>query len=75
MKLNIERKAFLKAVEDGGRACGKTTLPLTLCVKIKLSDNKLMVTSTNNKTFISKRMEIEYTEEPLERRPCRLPCV
>ena len=25
-----------------------------------------MVTSTNNKTFISKRMEIEYTEEPME---------
>lgn len=66
MKLSIERKAFLKAVEDGGRAAGKTTLPITLCVKIKLSDNKLMVTSTNNKTFISKRMDIDYTDEPLE---------
>lgn len=66
MKLSIERKAFLKAVEDGGRAAGKTTLPITMCVKIKLSDNKLMVTSTNNKTFISKRMDIDYTDEPLE---------
>ena len=60
MKLSIERKAFLKAVEDGGRAAGKTTLPITLCVKIKLSEGKLKVSSTNNKTFISKRMEIEY---------------
>ena len=66
MKLSIERKAFLKAVEDGGRAAGKTTLPITLCVKIKLSEGKLKVSSTNNKTFVSKQIEIDYKGEPAE---------
>ena len=66
MKLSIERKAFLKAVEDGGRAAGKTTLPITLCVKIKLSEGKLKVSSTNNKTFVSKQIDLDYKGEPAE---------
>lgn len=66
MKLSILRQAFLTALEIGGQVCAATPLPVTKLVKIKLDNGKIMVTSTNISMFVSKRVDIEYTGEPME---------
>lgn len=57
MKLELNKKDFLKALQTGGMFAGSCkTLPILDCVKIKVSGDKINIVSTDNENAISKRI-------------------
>lgn len=57
MKLELNKKDFLKALQIGGMFAGSCkTLPILDCVKIKVSGDKINIVSTDNENAISKRI-------------------
>ena len=57
MKINLDKKEFVKALQIGGSFAGKSkVMPILDCVKIKVGLDKLTIVSTDNENAISKRL-------------------
>ena len=57
MKIKLEKKEFVKALQVGGSFAGKSKImPILDCVKIKVGLDKLTIVSTDSENAISKRM-------------------
>lgn len=57
MKITLDKKEFVKALQVGGSFAGKSKLMSILdCVKIKVGLDKLTIVSTDSENAISKRM-------------------
>lgn len=57
MKITLDRKKFLKALQTGGSFAGKSkVMPILDCVKIKVGLDKLTIVSTDSENAISKRL-------------------
>ena len=57
MKIVLDKKEFVKALQVGGSFAGKNKfLPILDCVKIKVGVDKLTVVSTDSENAISKRL-------------------
>ena len=64
MKLELNKKDFLKALQTGGMFAGSCkTLPILDCVKIKVSGDKINIVSTDNENAISKRITDVKSDE------------
>ena len=57
MKITLDRKKFLKALQTSGSFAGKSKImPILDCVKIKVGLDKLTIVSTDSENAISKRL-------------------
>ena len=57
MKINLDKKEFVKALQVGGSFAGKSkVMPILDCVKIKVGLDKLTIVSTDSENAISKRL-------------------
>ena len=57
MKITLEKKEFVKALQVGGSFAGKSkVMPILDCVKIKVGLDKLTIVSTDSENAISKRL-------------------
>lgn len=57
MKLELNKKDFIKALQIGGMFAGNCrTIPILECVKIKITGDKINIVSTDNENAISKRI-------------------
>ena len=57
MRITLDRKKFLKALQTGGSFAGKSKLMSILdCVKIKVGLDKLTIVSTDSENAISKKL-------------------
>lgn len=57
MKITLDKKEFVKALQVGGSFAGKSkVMPILDCVKIKVGLNKLTIVSTDSENAISKRL-------------------
>lgn len=57
MKITLDKKEFVKALQVGGSFAGKSkVMPILDCVKIKVSGDKINIVSTDNENAISKRI-------------------
>lgn len=57
MKITLDKKEFVKALQVGGSFAGKNKiLPILDCVKIKVGLDKLTIVSTDSENAISKRL-------------------
>lgn len=57
MEVTLEKKSFLRGLEVGGKLAGKSkTMPILDCVKIKISNESIIVVSTDSENAISKRI-------------------
>ena len=57
MKIRLEKKEFVKALQVGGSFAGKSkVMPILECVKIKVGLDKLTIVSTDSENAISKRL-------------------
>lgn len=57
MKLELNKKDFIKALQIGGMFAGNCrTIPILECVKIKIAGDKINIVSTDNENAISKRI-------------------
>lgn len=57
MKILLDKKEFVKALQVGGSFAGKSKImPILDCVKIKVGLDKLTIVSTDNENAISKRL-------------------
>ena len=57
MKITLEKKDFVKALQVGGSFAGKSkVMPILDCVKIKVELDKLTIVSTDSENAISKRL-------------------
>lgn len=61
MRLTLNKKEFIKALQIGGMFAGSyKELPILDCVKIKVSGDKMNIVSTDNENEISKKVfEVE----------------
>ena len=59
MKITLDKKEFVKALQVGGSFAGKSkVMPILDCVKIKVGLDKLTIVSTDSENAISKKMEV-----------------
>lgn len=57
MKITLDKKEFLKALQVGGSFAGKSkVMPILDCVKIKVGLDKMTIVSTDSENAISKRL-------------------
>lgn len=57
MKIELDKKEFVKALQVGGSFAGKSkVMPILDCVKIKVGLDKLTIVSTDSENAISKRL-------------------
>lgn len=64
MKISLEKKEFVKALQVGGSFAGKNKILLILdCVKIKVGADKLTIVSTDTENAISKRLNGIISDE------------
>ena len=57
MKIRLDKKEFVKALQVGGSFAGKSKImPILDCVKIKVGLDKLTIVSTDSENAISKRL-------------------
>lgn len=57
MKITLNKKEFVKALQVGGSFAGKSKImPILDCAKIKVGSDKLTIVSTDSENAISKRM-------------------
>lgn len=57
MKISLDKKEFVKALQVGGSFAGKSkVMPILDCVKIKVWFDKLTIVSTDSENAISKRL-------------------
>ena len=57
MKITLDKKEFVKALQVGGSFAGKSkVMPILECVKIKVGLDKLTIVSTDSENAISKRL-------------------
>lgn len=63
MKINLDKKEFVKALQIGSSFAGKSkVIPILDCVKIKVGLDKLTIVSTDSENAISKKMQIEEAD-------------
>ena len=64
MKITLDRKKFLKALQTSGSFAGKSKImPILDCVKIKVGLDKLTIVSTDSENAISKRLNRITSDE------------
>lgn len=57
MKITLDKKEFVKALQVGGSFAGKSkVMPILDCVKIKVGLDKMTIVSTDSENAISKRL-------------------
>lgn len=57
MKITLDKKEFVKALQVGGSFAGKSKImPILDCVKIRVGLDKLTIVSTDSENAISKRL-------------------
>lgn len=61
MKIKLDKKEFIKALNIGGAFAGKSrAIPILDCVKIKVSNDTITIVSSDNENAISKK--VKYIE-------------
>lgn len=64
MKITLDKKEFVKALQVGGSFAGKSKImPILDCVKIKVGLDKLTIVSTDTENAISKRLNGIISDE------------
>lgn len=64
MKITLDKKEFVKALQVGGSFAGKSkVMPILDCVKIKVGLDKMTIVSTDNENAISKRLNRITSDE------------
>lgn len=63
-KIELNKKEYIKALNVGGTFAGKSKLlPILDCVKIKVSNNKIKIVSSDGQNAINKSIEVVYDGE------------
>ena len=63
MKINIDRKSLLSALDTGAQMAGKNAIPELETVKIRIGDGKMLVTSFNGAVGVSTSAEINAGDD------------
>lgn len=63
MKINVDRKAFVSALETGGQMAGRNSIPLLETVKFRIEGGRILVTSFNGAVGVSTAVETLTADE------------
>ena len=67
MSIKLSKSELCKAVQGLGKVvCGKTTLPILACVRVKSENGALAISGTDLDQWLEYRIKLEENPEPLD---------